>query len=150
VYVDELMSELPSMRPEIRNRNRPDSLSRMSKTLGEHYAGRRDLYRVEFPNTYDRDLRRLFSDAPRHRRSEAASAFLRRHRIELRERVARWTGVYQLTLDALLADMIGRCRELKLRAVGRDRELKEEFAVLLTVKTMQYIYSQGRRTWIML
>jgi hypothetical protein len=46
--------------------------------------------------------------------------------------------------------MIGRCRELKLRAVGPKRQLKEDFTVLLTVKTMQYIYSQGRRTWIVL
>jgi hypothetical protein len=149
-YVDELMGELPSMRPEIRNKNRPDSLSKMSKTLGDHYEARRALYRVELPNTYDRDLKRLFSDSPRHRRSEAASSFLRRYRVELRERVARWTGVYQVTLDALLADMIGRCRELNLRAVGPDRQLKEDFVVLLTVKTMQYLYSQGRRTWIVL
>jgi hypothetical protein len=62
--------------------------------------------------------------------------------------VAKWTGVYQLTLDEVLSNMIGRSRELKLRAVGPERRLKEDFAVLLTVKTMRFLYSQTRRTWI--
>ena len=35
--------------------------------------------------------------------------------------VAKWTGENQLTLDAVLDDMIGRCRELNLRAVGSER-----------------------------
>jgi hypothetical protein len=149
-YVDELMGEIASSRAEVRSRVRPYSVSRMAKTLGEHYEARRAMYSVEFPNTYDRDLRRLFSDSPRHRRSEAASSFLRRNRRGLRELVARWTSMYQLTLDALLSDMIGRCRELGLRAVGPERRLKQDIAVMLTVKTMQFLYSQTRRTWIAL
>jgi hypothetical protein len=44
--------------------------------------------------------------------------------------------------------MIGRSRELKLRAVGRERILKMEFALLLTVKTLDYHYS--RRNWFAL
>ena len=32
--------------------------------------------------------------------------------------VSKWTGEYQLTLDTVLDEMIDRCRELKLRAVG--------------------------------
>ena len=37
--------------------------------------------------------------------------------------VSKWTGEYQLTLDAVLDDMIVRCRDLKLRAVGPERQL---------------------------
>jgi hypothetical protein len=147
-YVDELMAEIGSARPEVTSRARPGPVSRARTTLAEHYETRRALYRVPFPNTYDRDLIKLFPSGPGRRRGEAASSFLRRHREELRERVGRWTGVYQLTLDEVLSNMIGRCRELGLRAVGPERRLKEDFAVLLTVKTMQYLYSQTRRTWI--
>jgi hypothetical protein len=147
-YVDGLMGEIGPARPQIASRARPESVSRLRKTLAEHYEARRARYRVPFPNTYDRDLKELFSDARSHRRGEAASSFLRRHRSELRERVARWTGVYQLTLDEVLSNMINRCRELELRAVGPERPLAEDFAVLLTVKTMQFLYSQTRRTWI--
>jgi hypothetical protein len=148
--VDELMSEVAGSRPEVTTRARPHSLRQLRQTLAEHYAQRRSLFDMKFPATYDRDLTRLFSKDPRHRHHEAASAFIRRNRKELREQVARWTGEYQFTLDAVLSDMIGRCRELKLRAVGPERRLKTDFAVLLTVKTMHFLYSQGRRTWISL
>ena len=46
--------------------------------------------------------------------------------------------------------MIGRCRDLKLRVGSPERELLMNFAVLLTVKTMHFLYSQGRRDWIAL
>jgi hypothetical protein len=41
--------------------------------------------------------------------------------------------------------MIGRCRELKLRVAGRERQLKMDFAILLTVQTMNSLYSMRRR-----
>ena len=37
-----------------------------------------------------------------------------------------------------------------LRAGGPERRLKADFAVLLTVKTMRFLYDQGRRIWIVL
>ena len=64
--------------------------------------------------------------------------------------VSRWTGEYQLTLDALLDDMIVRCRELNLRAVGPERKLLMEFTVLLTAKTMHALFGPSRRKWIAL
>ena len=64
--------------------------------------------------------------------------------------VARWTGEYQFTLDIVLSNMICRCRELRLRAVGSERKLRMDFAVLLTAKTMHFLYEQGRRDWIAL
>ncbi len=47
-----------------------------------------------------------------------------------------------------LGEMIGRCRELRLRAGGNERQLRSDFAVLLTVQTMHVLYSQARRDWI--
>lgn len=149
-YVDELMAEVVHDRPIIRTRRRIEPLSQVTKTLAEHYAAKREQYSVEFPNTYDRELRQLFSDAPNHARNELASTFLRRQRTEIRRTVARWTGEYPFTLDIILGNMIGRCRELRLRAVGSERQLRMEFAVLLTAKTMHFLYSEGHRDWIAL
>jgi hypothetical protein len=64
--------------------------------------------------------------------------------------VARWTGEYQLTLDALLDDMMVRCRKLNLRAVGPERKLVMEFTVLLTAKTVHALFGPLRRRWIAL
>jgi Putative zinc-binding metallo-peptidase len=135
-YVEELIQELKQVRPLIRTRMQLDPLRRIKKTLREYYTEKRERYLPGYPNIYDRDLIRLFSDDARHRNRELASKFLRRNRTEIRRLVSRWTGEYQFTLEQVLNDMIGRCRELKLRAVGSERKLRMDFAVLLTVKTM--------------
>ncbi|MGA7487550.1 MAG: putative zinc-binding metallopeptidase [Xanthobacteraceae bacterium] len=149
-YVDELMAEIAAEKPSLTRRLRVDPLSRLTQTLAKHYEKKRAHYAVDYPNIYDRDLRRIFSADPRHRRSPAASAFLRRNRARIRQIVSKWTGEYQLTLDAVFDDMIGRCRELKLRAVGSERQLRMEFIVLLTAKTVHSLYSPSRRQWLAL
>ena len=149
-YVDELMAEIATEKPVLTRRLRVDPLSRLTQTLAEHYEKKRAHYAVDYPKIYDPDLRRIFSDDPKHRRSPAASAFLRSNRARIREAVSRWTGEYELTLDAVFDDMIRRCRELKLRAVGSERQLRLEFIVLLTAKTVHSLYSPSRRQWLAL
>jgi Putative zinc-binding metallo-peptidase len=147
-YVDELIEGIRGKPPKRRNRNKPESSSTISMTLREYYADKRERYLASYPDIYDRDLKRLFSDDPKHARHELASRFLRRNSSEIRRLVSSWTGEYQFTLEQVLKDMIGRSRELKLRAAGPERRLKMEFAILLTVKTMDFHYS--RRNWFAL
>jgi hypothetical protein len=149
-YVDALMAEIADERPVLTYRERVDPLSQLTQTLADHYRKKQALYTIDTPKTYDRDLLQLFSADPRHSRSPAASAFIRRHRARIRQLVARWTGEYQLTLDALLDDMVLRCRELKLRAVGPERKLVMDFTVLLTAKTVHALVGPSRRRWIAL
>ncbi len=147
-YVNQLMAEIGHTVAPVRSRAHVDALSTLRKTLGQHYHDRRERYRVDMPSTFDRDLSRLFSDDPKYRRHEAASSFLRRHRREIRGTVAKWSGEYLFTLDSVLTDMIDRCRDLRLRAVGPEEQLKMDFVVMLTVATMQVLYGRGRRDWI--
>src|SRR5262250_1687954 len=149
-YVDELMAEIATQLPLLTGREEVDPLNRLTETLGEHYRKKQALYAFDAPTTYDRDLLRLFSADPRHHRSQSASMFIRRNRARVRRLVAKWTGEYQLTLDAVLDDIVARCRELNLRAVGPQRELIIEFAVLLTAKTMHALFGPSRRKWIAL
>jgi hypothetical protein len=110
-------------------------------TLGAYYKRKRAHYSVGFSDAYDRDLKRLFSEAEATcDRREAAAAFLRRHRHEIRSMVAKWTGEYQLTLNQVLDQMIGRCKELRLVADGPERNLVLDFAIMLTVHGMNYLY----------
>lgn len=149
-YVDELMAEIATEKSVLTRRLRVDPLSQIKRTLAEYYKEKQSRYAVDFPKTYDRDLRRIFSDDPEHRHLLAASTFLRQNRAKIRQIVSRGTGEYQLTLDAVLDDMIGRCRELKLRAVGPKRQLILDFTVLLTAKMVHSLYSQSRRQWFAL
>ena len=64
-YVDELMDEIAGKRPLFIERERVDPLHELSQTLADHYKKKREFYDFKPPKTYDRDLRRLFSDDPR-------------------------------------------------------------------------------------
>jgi hypothetical protein len=59
-------------------------------------------------------------------------------------------GRKPLTLDAVLDDMITRCRAHNLRAVGSERKLLADFTVLLTAKTMHALFGPSQRKWIAL
>jgi hypothetical protein len=144
-YVDDLMSAIANTAPLVRSRQKVDPLSRIRKTLREHYAAKHELYATEYPDFYDRDLRRLFSDSKSHARSEPAAAFLRRIRPEVRRAVAYWTGEYQYTIDQVLKEMIARCRQLKLRRHMPERRVKQDATVLVTVQTMNYLHEGHRR-----
>jgi len=149
-YIDELMTEIKGVKPPPMPRLRIDPIDHLNDTLAEHYARKRALYAIDFPKTYDKDLQRIFSDNPAHRRAPTAAAFIRRNRAKLRQIVSKWTGEYQLTLDAIIDRMAGRCRELKLRAPGAERQLFTDFAVLLTARTSHLLYCRSRREWIAL
>jgi hypothetical protein len=144
-YVDELMEEVGDAKPGLVTRAFVDPVSKLKFTLGEYYEQKQARYMTRPPTVYDRDLKRIFSDQPRHRHAKKASTFLRENGPEIRRMVAKWTGQYQLTLDALLSEMIARCRALKLRAPGTERRMMVDFTVLLTAKTVQSLYSPSRR-----
>lgn len=149
-YVDELMREIAGKKPVKTSLKKIEPLRVLSMTLQEHYERKQAAYAVNFPKTYDHDLMRLFASNERHPHAPAASTFLRKNRARIRKAVSRWTGEHQLTLDTLMDEMIGRCRELKLRAVGPERKLRMDFTLLLTAKTVHAIYSHSRRKWFAL
>jgi hypothetical protein len=144
-YMDALMASLVGKKPLLTRAEEVDPLRRLNRTLRFHYRRKRRHYGVDHPNFYDRDLRKLFSDAPEHASHMTAAQFLGRHRQQVRKVVADWTGIYQYTIDKVLEDIALRCRELKLRlATPEDRAL-QEFTVLLTVQVMNYLHSGRHR-----
>jgi hypothetical protein len=96
---------------------------------------------VDASYSFERELRRLFSDAPDYARRPTAAAFLRRNRNELLQVVAEWTGQYKYTIDQVLREMIARCSELGLRVHRPERIAKRDAQVMLTVQTMNYLHS---------
>jgi hypothetical protein len=144
-YMDDLMRDLAGQASPVISRRKPELLSRLRRTLREHYRIKRRHYGLDHPDFYDRDLKRLFSDAPEHAGNPTAASFLNRIRREVRRRVGRWTGAYQYTIDQVLADIVARSRELNLRLAGPEEETKLEFITLLTVQTMNYLASGRHR-----
>ena len=95
---------------------------------------------MDFPSTYDRELCRVFSTSAKYADRELASRFITRHAKAIRTLVARWTGESEFTIDQLLHDMIGRSRLLKLRVPGPEEEVLLDFAGMLTVRSVHFLY----------
>ena len=144
-YMDALMRTLAGKKALVENFEEVDPLRRLRHTLRRHYRRKRLRHGIEHPKFYDRELRRLFSDAPEFADNITAAQFLARIRRPVRRVVADWTGIYQYTIDKVLEDMITRCRELKLRLAVPEEQARYEFTVLLTVQTMNYLHSGRHR-----
>lgn len=144
-YLEQLMRSLANAPPRVASTDEVDPLSRERRTLRQHYRKKRRHYGVDHPAFYDRDLRRLFSDAPAFANNPTAVQFITRMRRPVRRLVAEWTGIYQYTIDKVLEDMMARSRELKLRVALPEEEARRAFAVLLTVQVMNYLHSGRHR-----
>jgi hypothetical protein len=147
-YMDALMRSLRGAAPRVDNPAEIEPLRDLKVTLRQHYRNKRRHYGVDHPHFYDRDLRRVFSDAPEFSSNITAAQFIARIRRPVRRVVASWTGIYQYTIDQVLEDMIARSRELKLRLAGPEEQARQEFTVLLTVQVMNYLHSGGHRLFL--
>jgi hypothetical protein len=143
--VDELMRDIAGQPPRVSTRRTVEPVERLHGTLRKHYARKRKHYGLDHPDFYDRDLRRLFSDAPEYRRNPKASRFISRVRRDVRRLVAEWAGSYQYTIDQVIADMTRRCDELNLRLKYPEDRTKLDFTMLLTVQTMNHLHSGRHR-----
>jgi hypothetical protein len=144
-YMDALMRELAGKVPPVINTKTLDPIEELTKTLGEHYAFRRQKYGKEHPSFYDKDLRFLFSDKSEYAKNQLASRFIKRKQRNIRAVVSRWTGIYQYTIDKVLEAMIVRSSELGLRLMLSEEDTLKQFTVLVTVQTMNYLHSGRHR-----
>jgi hypothetical protein len=144
-YVDALMREIAGQRRRVHSTAKVDQLHSNRTTLRDHYRSKMIRYGEEWPDFYDRDLRRIFSDDPQFRANPTAATFMRRLRPHLRRTVSRWTGAYQYTIDQVLLDIIDRCRELKLRVAVSPRQASLDALMMLTVQTMNYLHAGHHR-----
>lgn len=144
-YMDTLMREVAGAKPILRTRRQLEPLERLKTTLRMHYSKKREHYGLAYPDFHDRDLRRLFSDAPEHATNPKASHFLNRTRKDVRRLVAEATGTYQYTIDMVIEDMMTRARELNLRMRYPQDRTRLDIIVLVAVQTMNYLHSGRHR-----
>jgi hypothetical protein len=145
-YMDELMKQIGTRAPLVEKRATVDPLHRIRRTLRQHYKRKAEHYALDYPDFYERDLRRLFPQPSDDARTVPASRFINRIRKEVRRTVSAWTGVYQYTIDQVLEEMAERCDELQLRFVpGAEERTRADFIVVLTVQTMNYLHSGRHR-----
>lgn len=145
-YVDELMASISMRAPVTRTRIRVEPVSRLKKTLREHYQQRRQSYGIDVPELFDADLKRLFSNRPPATgKRKTAAALLRKLQPELSRLCARWTGEYPYAIAQIMQEMILRCRELKLYVDRPEEEVKLDIAIFLSVQTLNYLHHVRHR-----
>lgn len=144
-YLDRLMTDIAGQKPVTRARRRVEPIESLRRTLRAHYKHKREHYGLEYPNFTDRDLRKLFSDAPAFAKNKSAALFIQRIRRDVRRVVAEWTGSYQYTIDQVIEAMIARSRELKLRLKYPEDRSQLDFTIVLTMQTMNYLHSGRHR-----
>jgi hypothetical protein len=144
-YMDRLMRDLTRRKQSITSKRQMDPLSKLRKTLGEHYRKKREHYGLDHPDFYESDLRNLFSDSPQYAKNPSAARWIRKIRREVRGTVASFTDSYQYTIDQLIEGIIERCRELNLRLSESEEATKIDFMLFLTVQTMNYLHSGRHR-----
>ncbi len=140
-FMERLMGELAGASPIVTGRRQLDPLRRIYKTLRDHYDEKRTHYGIGGIPSYDKDLKKVFSDAPAYVKNQTAALFLHRTRKEIRRRVAEWTGEYQYTINQVLDGMIERCQAMNLHLTTQKEQAKLDFAILLTVQTMNHLHS---------
>jgi hypothetical protein len=141
----DLMRDIRKRQPIETTTRTVEPLSSIKKTLRQHYETKRAHYGIDRPDFYDRDLRRLFSDAAEFSNNQPAAQFLKRIRRDVRRLVGGWTSSYQYTIDQVIEDMIARCKQLNLRLTTSEERAKLDFTVLLTVQTMNYLHGGRHR-----
>ena len=134
-YVDELMREIAGKPPLISDNMEIEPLRTLRRTLGKHYAEKRDYFAWNWPANYDQDLRRIFSETTEEPNAPSATRFLRRVRAQLRTRIADGTGVHAYAVDQLLRQMIARAQKLDLRVTDPADLTIERLLVMLTMQT---------------
>ena len=147
-FVDQLMNRIAGQPPKVKSRAKVDPVHRIKKTLREHYAERHARYNVDSPSAFDESLKKLFPQPPKSHKTKSAAAFLQKNRAEFSLSISQWTEEYRYTIDQVLREMIERCRRLKLAVemqpdgkVANERELRQNLLIMITVHTMNYLYS---------
>ena len=140
-FLDELMKNIAGKPSKNWSREHLEPFRQIKMTLGEYYRRKKELYAIEYPAYYDRDLKRIFSAEKKYASRQSAVSFLRYYRAEVRRIVAEGTGVHSYSVDHVLKAIMDRAKELKLRTCYSKNRTKREVLILLTVHTMNIVHS---------
>ncbi len=138
VYMEKLISTLPSRK--IRNQALEETyhVSKLRFTLNTFYRRKKRLYEEEFPDFFDPELRKIF---PTTSGGELAYRFLQRSRKDLADAIARGTSEPKYTANALIKRMIERLRILKLRSPVEDPKAQFQIGAYLASLVTHYRYT---------
>ena len=109
--------------------------------LKTYYAKKRKEYEHSFPDFYDRDLRQLFDAGEGVEGRVKASVYLRRHRRELEDAVAKWSNENKYRVNKLLGKLIDRCDKLNLHIKAYDPKQNIQVAAYIATLVTNHLFT---------
>ena len=144
-YMDELIKSIGHKKPVIRSQRVEEPQQKITTTLREHYKSKQAYYGLDYPDVYDVQLFKLFTNNPELAQRMKAATFIRKVRRESRKAVSPWTGTYQYTINQLIDEILDRVEELNLYLRLPFDESKNQFISMLSMVTLEYIHSGRNR-----
>lgn len=124
-FVNNLMDEIGSAAPRVRNRGVIEPLAQNDMTLGEHY--RRKLARYDrIERRYDAWLTSVFTTRPARPRAIPAARFIREIEQQVRRLLARRDRLHSYLVDYAIRTIARRAQELDLVLRGSRRDSKRQ------------------------
>ncbi len=139
--VNRVMKEIAGKPPVLPPQKEAFSANRLKLKLKTYYQRKQKHFEQDYPDFYDRDLKAIFATEPTGAQQEPASAFLRRHRKLIVDKVARWTGEKKFILNNLFKKFIERSRGLKMKVEKSEAETLLDITAYLTSMASNYLYT---------
>jgi hypothetical protein len=141
-YIDQLAHEVARKKPKITGGPHPFNATRIARTLEKYYARRRKENATDYPDFYDRDLRRIFSgEVGLSKRDFGAARYMTRNRKLIVESVAYWTGERKYPIELLVKKLTARCESLDLRLSKNEAQTNLEIASYLATLVTHYLFT---------
>lgn len=137
-YIDELAKEFSNKEHPAPKGKFIYDASQLKATLGHYYKRKKRNHSFESPDFFDADLLRIFSLPEKGVKSEKASRFLRRHRKQIMETVARWSKERKYVIYDLYSKLVQRSQVLGLKASRDHAHILNELVGWLSVLTTTY------------
>jgi Putative zinc-binding metallo-peptidase len=139
-YVESIVQQLGHEQPLVTGEDYDFASEEMVYSVADHYQRTRPEL-AELPAQFDHELLFVFRGEPRAPGRQPAHEFLSRHRRELVNRVAYWTGLYDVQVRSLIAHLIDRTQRLGLGLSPHDSDrVLVDFAVFATTLCMNRLY----------
>lgn len=140
-YVDELMGTLVGKPPRHNPEFRVADYDCLGVKLKTYYNRKRKLYSDNYPDLYDKDLRRLFPETAGQAGTMAAATYLKRNQKDIMNAVCAWTKERKYRVDQFLKRLIMRCHELGLAVSVEDQRVPLRVAAYIATSVMNYLFT---------
>lgn len=151
-YVDELMGEIKAKEPLVKKSRKYWESSHMRITLRNFYKKKRRSSMEDFPDFHDSNLKKIFlfsesseSNLCKKNKEALAANIIRRHKKDILNNTARWTGEKKYIINGLLDTIIQRCAALGLFSGDSESLAVLKISTYVTALVMNYLYTGGFR-----